>query len=106
MSVTNDDVRHMASLARLVIDDEHVSGVVDQLNGILLHIDELKDAPLPDRAPTTTVAGMMLRDDGARSVALQRTREQLAPQARDGFFLVPRLATHEDAGARSGEGDA
>ena len=27
-----------------------------------------------------------------------RPREAAAPEMRDGFFLVPRLSTHEDAG--------
>jgi hypothetical protein len=32
---------------------------------------------------------------------LERTLESFAPSMRDGFFLVPRLATHEDS-AESG----
>jgi hypothetical protein len=32
-------------------------------------------------------------------VALVRGPAQIAPAFRDGFFLVPRLATHDAAGA-------
>ena len=32
---------------------------------------------------------------------LERPREAFAPQMRDGFFLVPRLSTHEDPEAAS-----
>jgi aspartyl-tRNA(Asn)/glutamyl-tRNA(Gln) amidotransferase subunit C len=53
---------------------------------------------------------MPLRADDAPPVALRRARELFAPATRDGFFLVPRLATHGDAGASAsasdGEGDA
>ena len=32
-----------------------------------------------------------------RRIPLARAREEFAPEMRDGFLLVPRLATHEDA---------
>ena len=41
--------------------------------------------------------GMPLRDDGEAQLPLAHGRETFAPASRDGFFLVPRLATHEDA---------
>jgi hypothetical protein len=54
-------------------------------------------------------AGMPLRADEGPSVKLERPISKIAPATRtldgasmaavvDGFFLVPRLATHEDAG--------
>ncbi len=102
MSVSNDDVRHVATLARLAIDDSRLPALVNELNGILLHIDELQRVELPPHAPAGALSGMMLRADDAPAVALQRDREQFAPQSRDGFFLVPRLATHGDAGSSAG----
>ncbi|QJR35151.1 Asp-tRNA(Asn)/Glu-tRNA(Gln) amidotransferase subunit GatC [Gemmatimonas groenlandica] len=105
MSVTNDDVLHVAQLARLAIDDARLPGLVAELNGILRHIDALQQAPIPADLGARAVDGMPLRDDDRPSVALQRAREAFAPATRDGFFLVPRLATHGDAGASS-EGDA
>ena len=38
MAVTPDDVRHIAELARLGIDDARIPSLVDQLNGILGHM--------------------------------------------------------------------
>jgi aspartyl-tRNA(Asn)/glutamyl-tRNA(Gln) amidotransferase subunit C len=49
---------------------------------------------------------MPLRADDAPPVVLQRAREAFAPATRDGFFLVPRLATHGEAGASAGAIDA
>jgi hypothetical protein len=43
----------------------------------------------------------MRSDVDGTSVPLAVPREAFAPEMRDGFFLVPRLATHEDAGERS-----
>jgi aspartyl-tRNA(Asn)/glutamyl-tRNA(Gln) amidotransferase subunit C len=41
--------------------------------------------------------GMPLREDRAAQLPLGRPREAFAPEMRDGFFLVPRLETHESA---------
>ena len=40
-------------------------------------------------------AGTPLREDRGPAYALQRPIEHFAPSMRDGFILVPRLATHE-----------
>ncbi|MBK5188945.1 MAG: hypothetical protein JJD97_11935 [Gemmatimonadaceae bacterium] len=43
-------------------------------------------------------AAMPLRADIGPPIPLARPLESFAPQSRDGFLLVPRLATHEAAG--------
>lgn len=106
MSVSNDDVRHVAHLARLVIDDVRLPALVGELNGILRHIDELQRASIPADVGAEELPGMALRADTDPPVALQRRREDFAPSTRDGFFLVPRLATHGDAGASAGGASA
>jgi aspartyl-tRNA(Asn)/glutamyl-tRNA(Gln) amidotransferase subunit C len=39
---------------------------------------------------------MPLRTDGGPAYPLAHPREDFAPETRDGFFLVPRLSTHQD----------
>jgi aspartyl-tRNA(Asn)/glutamyl-tRNA(Gln) amidotransferase subunit C len=100
MAVSTEDVRNVALLARLAIDDTRLPALVQELNGILGHMDALQavvldDALLHDGAPL----GMPLRPDGLAPVSLARPRDAFAPAFRDGFFLVPRLATHGDAAA-------
>jgi aspartyl-tRNA(Asn)/glutamyl-tRNA(Gln) amidotransferase subunit C len=46
-------------------------------------------------------AGTPLRADVGPQIPLARERETFAPSMRDGFFLVPRLSTHENADAAS-----
>jgi aspartyl-tRNA(Asn)/glutamyl-tRNA(Gln) amidotransferase subunit C len=41
-----------------------------------------------------TTAGMRLVADVGPAVPLTRGPQDIAPAFRDGFFLVPRLATH------------
>jgi aspartyl-tRNA(Asn)/glutamyl-tRNA(Gln) amidotransferase subunit C len=91
VSVSRDDVRHIASLARL-------DALVRELNGILAHMDVLQQVESAGAAQAAEAgrAGMTLRPDVEGPVPLARTREEFAPKTRDGFFLVPRLATHDD----------
>ncbi|MHB1298770.1 MAG: Asp-tRNA(Asn)/Glu-tRNA(Gln) amidotransferase subunit GatC [Gemmatimonadaceae bacterium] len=103
MAVTPDDVRHVAQLARLGIPDSTLATYVQQLNSILLHMDALQAVPTSGAAAEaeSLAPGMRLRADTPGPVPLATPREKFAPRMLDGFFLVPRLATHEDAGEES-----
>ena len=99
MAVTREDVLHVASLARLALDDASVPRLVGELNGILEHMEALRkvDTTGVSGAEAVGDAGMPLRADAGPPYRLSRAREEFAPEMRDGFFLVPRLSTHEDA---------
>jgi aspartyl-tRNA(Asn)/glutamyl-tRNA(Gln) amidotransferase subunit C len=99
MAVTRDDVLHVASLARLALDDEAVPRLVSELNAILEHMEVLRkvDTTGVSGAEAVGDAGMPLRVDAGPPYPLAHPREEFAPEIRDGFFIVPRLATHEDA---------
>ncbi|MEI6812580.1 MAG: Asp-tRNA(Asn)/Glu-tRNA(Gln) amidotransferase subunit GatC [bacterium] len=103
MAVSKDDVRHIAGLARVGVPEERLDGLVTELNGILKHMDALERVPNTGIAEQADAAraGMPLGADERTSVPLERPRDQFAPLMRDGFFLVPRLATHDDAGEQS-----
>jgi len=98
MAVSRDDVRRIAALARLGVADDRIDAIAAELNGILGHIDALRRADASSLADASgTAAGMPLREDVPASDPLVAPRESFAPAMRDGFFLVPRLATHDDA---------
>lgn len=103
MAVTIDDVRHIASLARLGLTEERAQALVAELNTILRHMDVLARVDTSGVEPVAGVgaAGAPLRPDHGPSTPLDQPIETFAPRTRDGFFLVPRLATHEDVGASS-----
>jgi aspartyl-tRNA(Asn)/glutamyl-tRNA(Gln) amidotransferase subunit C len=97
MAVTLDDVRHIASLARLAVSEERVRALVAELNTILGHMDVLSNVATTDvRDVETGAPGAPLRPDSGPPIPLEQPRESFAPRTADGFFLVPRLSTHED----------
>lgn len=99
MAVTREDVLHVASLARLALDETSVPRLVDELNGILEHMEVLQkvDTTGVTAAEGVGDAGMPLRADAGPPYPLAHPRESFAPETREGFLLVPRLSTHEDA---------
>lgn len=98
MAVTIDDVRHIASLARVGVSPARARDLVGELNTILGHMDELSRVDTAGVKPLTGlgVATAPLRGDAGPPMRLERPIHDFAPQERDGFFLVPRLSTHED----------
>jgi aspartyl-tRNA(Asn)/glutamyl-tRNA(Gln) amidotransferase subunit C len=96
MAVTLDDVRHIASLARLGVDADRLPALAEQLSAILGHMEVLQAVDVSAVAGDEATPGMALRPDGGVQRPLAHPRESFAPLMRAGFFLVPRLATHED----------
>jgi aspartyl-tRNA(Asn)/glutamyl-tRNA(Gln) amidotransferase subunit C len=99
VAISIDDVHHIARLARLGVSDERAESLVRELNTILAHMDVLSRVDTTGIAEVSGVgaAGLPLRPDTGPQIPLARAREDFAPRMRDGFFLVPRLATHDDA---------
>jgi aspartyl-tRNA(Asn)/glutamyl-tRNA(Gln) amidotransferase subunit C len=107
MSVSEQEVRHVASLARLGLDDAQVRRLAGELNRILEHMEVLQQVPLSDAVGTAGAEqGLPLRDDRVAPVPLATPRDAFAPSMRDGFFLVPRLASHQEAGAAGDDDEA
>lgn len=97
MAINERDVRHVAELARLGLDPRRIPSLVAELNGILGHMEVLAAADRGDEGGTTDALGtdLRLRPDAGPPQPLAHPREALAPEMRDGFFVVPRLASHE-----------
>ena len=97
MAVTIDDVRHIASLARLGLTATRAAAIVTELNTILAHMDELAkvDTAGVQEAIGVGAEGLPVRTDAGPAFPLARSHDAFAPSLRDGFFLVPRLSTHE-----------
>ncbi|MGH7636051.1 MAG: Asp-tRNA(Asn)/Glu-tRNA(Gln) amidotransferase subunit GatC [Gemmatimonadaceae bacterium] len=101
-AVSLDEVRRVAALARLDLTDEQARAFAADLNGILEHMALLQEVETSGVAEYSSPGeAMRLRDDRGPPIPLADPPAAFAPQMRDGFFIVPRLATHggEDAEA-------
>lgn len=100
------EVRRIARLARLDLSEEEVVRLRREMAAVLGHFAELAESGMPG------AIGMQERGLAPRSRADVRSSDsllhgpdRLAPEWRDGFFLVPRLAALEaPAPARESDG--
>ena len=97
----------MATLARIGVDEARVQSLVAELNTILEHMAVLREVDTQGAVATAGpgAGGTPLREDGGMPVPLAHPLETIAPRMRHGFFLVPRLASHEDDGDMAPEGE-
>lgn len=65
MSLSKDDVRHVAKLARLTLTDAEVERFTKDLGGIFDLIEKLREVDTKDVSPTAQVTGLssVLRED-------------------------------------------
>ena len=93
MSVDKDTVRRIARLARLALEEERVEPMVQELNGILNWVEQLKEVDVEGVAPLTSVVEQRLKmredvvTDGGNADALMAN----APGGEDHFFVVPKV---------------
>jgi aspartyl-tRNA(Asn)/glutamyl-tRNA(Gln) amidotransferase subunit C len=104
MTIRPEDVRHIAHLARLAVDESRLPALATELGSILEHMDVLQRVNTAGITPVAGVGtgGTPLRADSGPPIGLERPLESFAPEVRDGLLIVPRLATHgDDEGERS-----
>jgi aspartyl-tRNA(Asn)/glutamyl-tRNA(Gln) amidotransferase subunit C len=98
VSVSRDEVLHVAKLAELAVPEEEVDRLVAQCNRILDYIAQLNampaDEPVAEFLPGP--AAVALREDVEGAVPLARPPASLAPDFAGGLFLVPRHGAMED----------
>ncbi len=99
MAVTEAEVRKIADLARLSIAPERLTALAGELSSILGHMDALTKVDTDGVPPSSGVGadGAPLRGDAVAPHSMSSTAQALTADSRDGFILVPRLATHEDS---------
>ena len=91
MSLTDEEVRKLALLARLEITDEEVARVRPQLDSILGFVERLSELDTEDVEPMTTALDVDNRwrdDQGVEGLSNDQALAN-APSKDDGCFLVP-----------------
>lgn len=93
MSITNQDVQHVAKLARLNLSAEEEQVFTEQLNAILQYAEKLNELDTDDVEPTThvlPVSNVMREDVKRESLSIEKVMLN-APEEEDGQFKVPAV---------------
>ena len=92
MEISKDEVQHVASLARLGIDESETELFSTQLSHILTYFDALKEMNTQVRSPSApTPMHDVLREDRLEP-SLPRERALMnAPATDGGYFQVPKI---------------
>ena len=93
MSVDTDTVRRVAKLARIAVEEKDLAPLAGELNGILDWVEQLNEVDVNGVEPMTSVTPMTLpqREDGVTDGDKQADILANAPDAREGFFAVPKV---------------
>ena len=93
MSLTPDDIKRLAQLARIDIDADAARDVRVKLEGIFRLIDELQAIDTTGIEPMAHAQDVMLplRDDVVTERDRRAEYQQAAPHVADGLYLVPKV---------------
>jgi aspartyl-tRNA(Asn)/glutamyl-tRNA(Gln) amidotransferase subunit C len=93
MSVSNEQVRHIARLARIAMSDEEIARLEPELNAIIGWVEQLGEVNTDGIEPLTAVIDqkLRLRDDVVTDGDCRDEVLANAPAAQHGFFAVPKV---------------
>lgn len=92
MSVSVDDVRRVARLARLRVADDRLDPMAKELSGIFEWIEMLNEVDVDGVEPMASAVDVSLpmRQDAVTDGDVRDKVLANAPNAEEGFFVVPK----------------
>ena len=93
MAIDIDTARKVAKLARIRVEEADLPKLAGQLSGILGFMEQLNEVDVTGIEPMTGVEPMRLkrRADIVTDGEMQDLVLKNAPDAREGFFAVPKV---------------
>lgn len=93
MSIDTETAAKVAHLARIKVEEDALPALADEFNTILGFIEQLNEVDVDGVEPMTSVTPMRLkrREDVVTDGNMQDKILKNAPDAREGFFAVPKV---------------
>ena len=93
MSITPENINHISRLARLKTDDEKSGFYAEQLSRIMELVEQMNRIDTQGIEPMSHPqdAALRLRADDITKENLRDKLQAIAPEAEDGFYLVPKV---------------
>lgn len=91
MSISKEEVKHIADLARLELSEEEISKFQKELSSILEYVSQLSEVDTEKVEPTFQTTGLenVFREDKVEDHELsQKEALKNAPDKKDGYFKV------------------
>lgn len=93
MAITQDDVKKIAHLARLRLDESKIPGYTTNLDNILHLVDDMQAINTQGVAPMSHPFDMVAREreDVVTETNLCDELMAIAPESQMGLYLVPQV---------------
>lgn len=93
MSIDTDTARRVAKLARIKVPEADLPELANEFSAILGFIEQLNEVDVEGVDPMTSVTPQRLkrRDDVVTDGSQPEAVLKNAPDAREGFFAVPKV---------------
>ncbi|MEL6427266.1 MAG: Asp-tRNA(Asn)/Glu-tRNA(Gln) amidotransferase subunit GatC [Pseudomonadota bacterium] len=93
MAIDIETARRAAHLARIEIEEERLPALAQELSAVLNFMEQLGEVDVDGVEPMTSVTPMALkqREDVVTDGGIQDKVLANAPEAREGFFAVPKV---------------
>lgn len=93
MSISLEEVRHVARLARLQLDELEIATLQGELNALLGHFGDLRDVDTSGVEPQAHAVAVqnVWAQDVARPPLSREAALKNAPISRAGLFVVPMI---------------
>ena len=93
MSIDTETAARVAKLARIRVEEEDLPALAQEFSNILGFIEQLNEVDVEGVEPMVSVTPMRLkrRKDGVTDGDQQVKVLSNAPDAREGFFAVPKV---------------
>ena len=93
MSIDKDTAAKVAKLARIKVEEADLPALADEFNAVLGFIEQLSEVDVEGVEPMVSVTPMRLRrrEDVVTDGGQQDKILANAPDAREGFFAVPKV---------------
>ena len=91
MSISKEDVKYIAALARIDVPTEKLEGFTKTLSGIVQYVEQLQELDVTDVKPTSHAVpvGNVWRADVVKPSLTNQEAMRLAVEPKDGSFKVP-----------------
>ena len=93
MSIDRETARRVAKLARIKVEEGDLDALASEFNAILGFVEQLNEVDVEGVEPMVSVTPMRLkrRQDAVTDGGYQEKILSNAPDAREGFFAVPKV---------------